>query len=93
LPKKAPISLLVSLADKVDNAEAILNDYRSIGEGLWDRFRGKREGTIWYYRELSAIFNKALPGPLANQLSLAVSHFPETLTALDNGRKFCSSVW
>jgi hypothetical protein len=76
LPNKAPTSLLVSLADKVDNAEAILNDYRSIGEALWDRFRGKREGTIWYYRELSTIFNEALPGRLARELSLAVSYFP-----------------
>jgi (p)ppGpp synthase/HD superfamily hydrolase len=76
LPKKAETSLLVSLADKVDNAEAILNDYRNIGEGLWDRFTGKREGTIWYYRELSAIFNQAYPGPLAHQLSLTVSCFP-----------------
>jgi (p)ppGpp synthase/HD superfamily hydrolase len=76
LPKKPPTSLLVSLADKLDNAEAILNDYRNVGEGLWERFRGKREGTIWYYRELSAIFDQALPGPLAHQLSLTVSHFP-----------------
>jgi (p)ppGpp synthase/HD superfamily hydrolase len=76
LPKKAKTSLLVSLADKVDNAEAILNDYRNIGEELWGRFTGGREGTIWYYRELSAIFDKALPGPLAHQLSLTVSYFP-----------------
>jgi (p)ppGpp synthase/HD superfamily hydrolase len=76
LPKKAPTSLLVSLADKVDNAEAILNDYRSIGEGLWERFTGGREGTIWYYRELSAIFSGALSGPLARELCLTVSQFP-----------------
>jgi len=76
LPKKTPTSLLVSLADKADNAEAILNDYRNMGEGLWERFTGGREGTIWYYRELSAIFNQALPGPLAHQLSLSVSCFP-----------------
>ena len=31
---KPASSLLVSLADKVDNAEAILNDYRSIGDDL-----------------------------------------------------------
>lgn len=42
LPKKAPTSLLVSLADKVDNAEAILNDYRNIGDELWGRFTGGR---------------------------------------------------
>ena len=75
LPKKAPTSLLVSLADKVDNAEAILNDYRSIGDNLWDRFTGGREGTIWYYRQLSSIFNEVLPGRLARELSLTVSCF------------------
>jgi (p)ppGpp synthase/HD superfamily hydrolase len=69
LPNKAATSLLVSLADKLDNAEAILNDYRSIGDDLWDRFTGRREGTIWYYRTVSAIFNEALPGRLARELS------------------------
>jgi hypothetical protein len=45
LRKKAITSLLVSLADKVDDAEAILNDYRNIGDDLWGRFTGGREGT------------------------------------------------
>jgi len=76
LPNKAPTSLLVSLAHKLDNAEAILNDYCSIGDDLWDRFTGGREGTLWYYRELSAIFNEALPGRLARGLSQTVSYFP-----------------
>ena len=76
LPKKAITSLLVSLADKVDNAEAILNDYRNIGDDLWGRFTGGREGTIWYYRELGGIFSTAVPGPLARQLALTVSKFP-----------------
>jgi (p)ppGpp synthase/HD superfamily hydrolase len=76
LPRKPATSLLVSLADKVDNAEAILNDYRSIGDELWDRFTGQREGTIWYYRRLSEIFSVALPGALAQQLALTVSCFP-----------------
>jgi len=75
LPAKAASSLLVSLADKVDNAEAILNDYRNIGDAIWDRFTGRREGTIWYYRKLSTIFNEALPGPLARELSRTVSYF------------------
>jgi (p)ppGpp synthase/HD superfamily hydrolase len=76
LPSKAATSLLVSLADKLDNAEAILNDYRSIGDDLWDRFTGGREGTIWYYRTVSDIFNEALPGRLARELSETVSYFP-----------------
>ncbi|MGM4960878.1 HD domain-containing protein [Bradyrhizobium barranii] len=77
LPSKPASSLLVSLADKVDNAEAILNDYRNIGDELWDRFTGGRTGTIWYYRKLSEIFDAVLPGVLARQLAATVSHFPD----------------
>jgi (p)ppGpp synthase/HD superfamily hydrolase len=76
LPSKPATSLLVSLADKVDNAEAILGDYRQIGDEIWGRFTGGRQGTIWYYRKLSAIFDRALPGPLARDLSRIVSFFP-----------------
>jgi (p)ppGpp synthase/HD superfamily hydrolase len=76
LPAKPATSLLVSLADKVDNAEAILSDYRQIGDDLWDRFTGRRDGTLWYYRTLSSIFDRALPGPLARDLSRTVSLFP-----------------
>jgi len=35
----------VSLADKTHNAEAILSDYRELGDELWDRFAGGRDGT------------------------------------------------
>ena len=79
LPAKAPTSLLVSLADKVDNAEAILHDYLHIGDELWNRFTGGREGTIWYYRTLSTIFDRALPCALANELSRTVSQFPKLI--------------
>lgn len=76
LPQKPPSSLLVSLADKTDNAEAILADYRVLGDTLWGRFTGGREGTIWYYRALSEIFGRVLPGPLANSLARTVGAFP-----------------
>ncbi len=77
LPAKPTTSLLVSLADKVDNAEAILQDYRSVGEDLWSRFTGGRQGTIWYYRSLSTIFARALPCALTNELSRTVSQLPD----------------
>jgi hypothetical protein len=47
LPAKPRRSLLVSLADKTHNAEAILFDYRVLGDALWDRFNGGAEGTRW----------------------------------------------
>jgi (p)ppGpp synthase/HD superfamily hydrolase len=76
LPSKAPESLLVSLADKVDNAEAILSDYRALGDDLWHRFTGGREGSLWYYRSLANMFERILPGSLADQLSRTVSSLP-----------------
>jgi (p)ppGpp synthase/HD superfamily hydrolase len=75
LPHKPPSSLLISLADKVDNAEAILADYRVLGDDLWGRFKGGRNGTIWYYRSLNEIFRRVLPGALAERLAMTVAEF------------------
>jgi (p)ppGpp synthase/HD superfamily hydrolase len=75
LPSKPVTSLLVSLADKTHNAAAILGDYRELGDELWGRFNGGRDGTIWYYRSLSAVFDKAMPGALAEQLARTVHQF------------------
>jgi (p)ppGpp synthase/HD superfamily hydrolase len=43
---------LVSAADKVHNARAILTDHYEIGDSVFDRFSGKKQGTLWYYRAL-----------------------------------------
>jgi len=46
-------TLLVSLADKLDNSRAILRDYRAHGPALWQRFTVKDpDDHLWYYREL-----------------------------------------
>jgi len=58
----APDSVrLVSSADKLHNARTVLSDYRLLGEGLWTRFNGKKEGTLWYYRAVV----DALPGEIS----------------------------
>ncbi|BAW97260.1 HD domain protein [[Synechococcus] sp. NIES-970] len=48
---------LISMADKLYNAQSIVKDYQKIGETLWERFKGKKEGTIWYYKSLLQIFD------------------------------------
>ncbi len=55
-----PSSHLVSLADKIHNSRAILNDYRRIEGRLWERFSGGEEGTRWYYRELIKAYKKII---------------------------------
>ncbi|MDP9365458.1 MAG: HD domain-containing protein [Chloroflexota bacterium] len=69
----APPSVrLVSAADKLHNARSIVADYRQLGEALWDRFRGGREGTLWYYRALADAFLAAGVTPLTAELERTV---------------------
>ncbi len=54
---KQPDELRVSLADKLHNARAILLDFRTHGDELWNRFRaGEGESVRWYYRSLYEAF-------------------------------------
>ncbi len=64
---------LVSAADKLHNARAILADYRSLGEPLWKRFTGGKEGTLWYYRALVETYRQAGPSALAGELERVVA--------------------
>jgi len=72
LAEAPPEVLRVSTADKVHNARQILADYRGLGEGLWKRFNGKRDGTLWYYRALADTLLERLPGPLTQELARVV---------------------
>jgi (p)ppGpp synthase/HD superfamily hydrolase len=50
-------TILVSLADKLDNARAILRDYRIDGDELWQRFNvHDPQEHLWYYRSLLAVY-------------------------------------
>ena len=72
LAHKPADSLLVSLADKTHNARAILDDLVVHGPALWDRFTGGRDGSLWYYEELSGAFRDHLPGPASDRLTFIV---------------------
>jgi (p)ppGpp synthase/HD superfamily hydrolase len=71
---------LVSAADKLNNVRSILSDYRAIGERVWSRFNGGREGTLWYYRTLRDEFLRDLPNRITRDLALAVQEL-ESLVA------------
>lgn len=63
---------LVSAADKLDNARTIVSDLRQIGDRVWSRFKGRKDGTLWYYREILAAFEDAGPDPLVEELARTV---------------------
>jgi len=69
----SPSVRLVSSADKLQNAQCILKDYRNIGEALWSRFTGGREGTLWYYRALVSSFREGHETPVVEELDRVVT--------------------
>ena len=68
----APVRL-VSAADKLHNARAVLADYRVLGDSLWQRFNGGKEGTLWYYRSVVRALQGGGTSPLIEELDRVVS--------------------
>ena len=64
---------LVSAADKLHNARSVLADYRAVGEDLWDRFNGGRDGTLWYYRAFVDNLRVTNEDPIVEELDRVVS--------------------
>ena len=78
--------LLVSAADKLHNIRAITSDYRQFGEDLWERFNGKKDGTLWYYRTLSDTYLDFGPKGLATEVDLAVRQVEDLASIQDPGK-------
>ena len=77
----SPSVRLVSGCDKLHNARAILGDYRAHGERLWKRFSGRREGTLWYYREVVRRLRAHRTTPLVAELARVVAELEQLVAA------------
>ena len=64
--------ILVSGADKLHNARAIVSDLQSVGPTVFDRFSAGRDGTLWYYRQLAKILS-GRRAPMAMQFDATVA--------------------
>lgn len=77
LPTATPEIRLVSLADKLHNARSILRDVRRHGVGIFDKFNGGKEGTLWYYNALVKIFTKTDTGFMVDELEQVVNEIKQ----------------
>jgi GTP pyrophosphokinase len=68
----------VSLADKLYNARAILLDYRSLGDDLWERFDPASD-QLWYYRALVSAFRETTQSPLVDELDRVVTELEHAI--------------
>ncbi len=82
----SPSVRLVSAADKLHNARSILADLRAVGDELWDRFTGGKEGTLWYYRALVDAYAGAGSNPVVEELDRVVREI-EALAGRDGAAK------
>ena len=78
LETASPSTRLVSASDKLHNTQAILHNLRESGETIWTRFKGGKEGTLWYYRSLVTAFRKHGDNALVDALDRVVTEI-ETL--------------
>jgi hypothetical protein len=52
-------AMLISIADKLNNAHAILRDFRLHGAELWERFSVKDPADhLWYYKSLLEVYRQ-----------------------------------
>jgi len=71
--------LRVSMADKIHNLRSIYRDYLLLGEDLWPRFRGWREGTLWYYRALLRIYESRSMGWMVKELKATMERLESAI--------------
>lgn len=87
IPKASTSVLLVSASDKLYNARSILNDYRLIGENVWERFHGGKDGTLWYYRAALEAFRSTGSTPLFDELERVVSELESLVSSSTNDKQ------
>jgi (p)ppGpp synthase/HD superfamily hydrolase len=75
-------TILVSLSDKLDNARAILRDYRVHGPELWKRFSvHDPQEHLWYYRSLLAVYKNRNSTWLVAELERVLGELEDLVTA------------
>ncbi len=70
-------TLLVSAADKLYNARAILEDYRVVGVAIWSRFKRGRKEQLWYFDELSQVYEESGSNRLTKELKRVIGEFAQ----------------
>jgi len=71
---------LVSAADKLHNVRTILADYRKEGDAVWDRFSGRRDGTLWYYRAVLDVLREGKSNRLIEELQRVFTELETLVT-------------
>jgi (p)ppGpp synthase/HD superfamily hydrolase len=64
--------LVISAADKLYNAKAILDDLKEIGPAVWERFKRGPKEQLWYFHSLLKVFQTRLNSRTVSELKRVV---------------------
>ncbi|TNE84803.1 MAG: HD domain-containing protein [Deltaproteobacteria bacterium] len=73
---------LVMCADKLHNCQTLVRDVRLHGQGVFDRFNGGRDGTLWYYREMHTALGMGWRHPILDEFGRWVDALEEVAGVL-----------
>jgi (p)ppGpp synthase/HD superfamily hydrolase len=86
LAEKNPDVLLVSIADKLSNSQAIVADVTQHGPIVWKRFNASPSEILWYYTSMLALFKKYLEPShsLLHRFEKVVKEMQQLVVGLSN---------
>jgi len=73
-------SLLVMVADKVHNAQSLLNDFETLGDEMWEAFQEGMYGAVWYLKNMHDGLSARIQGPLVDRLATLVDRLADLLS-------------
>lgn len=56
-----PETIRIMLADKVYNSRNLLRSLQERGDLVWGNFKGGRDGTLWYFKQMYRVFTHTFP--------------------------------
>lgn len=71
--------LLISAADKLYNARAMLEDFREVGHLIWSRFNRGAKQQLWYFNELLKVFNARTGNSIVAELERVVRELEDLI--------------
>ena len=78
---KSESACLVSLSDKIHNANSLVQDQRELGDAHWNRFRASKEDSLWYLQSLADEFEKR--SIVSSRLVRPVKRLQEAIEVLE----------
>ncbi len=79
LESAAQETIRIMLADKIYNARNLLRGLTEHGDQVWESFKGGREGTLWYFHQMHALFHRRRTGYMLDEFTRlihAIETFP-----------------